>query len=133
MSFRIVNGVMAALMAFAVVVQYNDPDPLLWIGLYAAACAICLAAAVRGVIPVSPALVVGAVALAWALAVAAGVPAAVYTHMFDAWEMQSATIEEARETSGLLIVAAWMAVLCWVGWRGRRSPGTRGAVARHGR
>jgi hypothetical protein len=31
--------------------------------------------------------------------------------MFDAWEMKSLAVEEAREASGLVIVAAWMAVL----------------------
>jgi len=31
--------------------------------------------------------------------------------MFDAWEMKSPSVEEAREASGLLIVAAWMMVL----------------------
>ena len=34
-----------------------------------------------------------------------------YSHMFDAWEMKSVSVEEAREATGLLIVAAWMAVL----------------------
>jgi hypothetical protein len=31
--------------------------------------------------------------------------------MFDAWEMQSVNVEQAREATGLLIVAGWMAVL----------------------
>jgi hypothetical protein len=31
--------------------------------------------------------------------------------MFDAWEMKSPSVEEAREASGLLIVAVWMIVL----------------------
>ena len=35
-----------------------------------------------------------------------------YAHMFDAWEMKSLPIEEAREASGLFIVLAWMAVPC---------------------
>ena len=34
-----------------------------------------------------------------------------YTHMFDAWEMKSIAVEEAREASGLLIVGAWMLVV----------------------
>lgn len=57
----------------------------------------------------------------WSLATIAGEPAAIwYSHMFDAWEMQSASIEEAREATGLLIVAGWMLV---VAMRGRRSSG----------
>ena len=130
MYFRILNGVAAALFAFAVVVQYNDPDPLVWVGLYASACAICVAVAVRGVIPLIPAVAVGGIALGWALALAAGVPVAVYTDMFDAWEMKSASIEEARETSGLLIVAAWMATLYWM-WRRGRAEFNRPGFNRH--
>ena len=40
-----------------------------------------------------------------------------YAHMFDHWEMRSISVEEARETSGLFIVAAWMAVLAVHVWR----------------
>ena len=39
--------------------------------------------------------------------------------MFDAWEMKSPSVEEAREASGLLIVAVWMIVLMI---RARRAP-----------
>ena len=35
----------------------------------------------------------------------------IYTHLFDEWEMKSVTVEEARETCGLLIVAIWMAAI----------------------
>ena len=48
-----------------------------------------------------------------------GPAAGAYSHMFDAWEMKSVPVEEAREATGLLIVAAWMAVLV-VGAASRR-------------
>jgi hypothetical protein len=50
--------------------------------------------------------------------IAFGGPAASeYGHMFDAWEMKSPSVEEAREASGLILVAAWMAVLVIRGLR----------------
>jgi hypothetical protein len=111
---------MAALFGFAVAVQYNDPDPLVWMLLYGAASALSLYVARRGTIPLVAVLALGGLALVWGLALAAGVPDFdVYRHMFDAWEMKSAPIEEAREASGLFIVAAWMAVLGIHGWRQR--------------
>jgi hypothetical protein len=71
--------------------------------------------AVRGLdTPGSPAIVlaVALVAIAWAAAIAFGGPAiSEYGHMFDAWEMKSPSVEEAREASGLVIVAVWMIVL----------------------
>jgi hypothetical protein len=111
--FRVVNGVMALLFAVAVAVQYNDPDPVRWMALYGAAFVIALMAAVRGRGPIAAAACVGAVALVWGLywAVTSGTPLTLYEHMFDSWEMKNTPIEEAREASGLFIVAIWMAIV----------------------
>jgi len=66
----------------------------------------------RPSIPRGVPVAVAVVALGWAAVIAFGGPAASeYGHMFDAWEMKSPAVEEAREASGLVIVAAWMAVL----------------------
>ena len=113
MLFRVVNGVMALLFAVAVAVQYNDPDPVRWMALYGAAFVIALMAAVRGRGPIVAAAGVGAVALVWGLywAVTSGTPLTLYEHMFDSWEMKNTSIEEAREASGLFIVALWMAIV----------------------
>jgi hypothetical protein len=57
---------------------------------------------------------VGGVALVWGTALVLGVEGLdVYTSMFDAWEMTSVRVEEAREASGLIIIAAWMGVVVW--------------------
>jgi hypothetical protein len=103
---------MALLFAFAAAVQYNDPDPLRWIAIYSAACALSLVAFFgRRVTAVLP-LAVFAIAMVWAVVIAFGGPTALeYGHMFDSWEMKSPSVEEAREASGLLIVAVWMMVL----------------------
>jgi uncharacterized membrane protein len=109
---RILDLTMALLFAFAAALQFNDPDPIRWIAMYAAACAVSLAMCFkRSVVPAIP-LAVLVIAIVWAALIAFGGPAASeYEHMFDAWEMKSPSVEEAREASGLLIVAVWMGVL----------------------
>jgi hypothetical protein len=106
---------MAALLAFAALVQLNDPDPFRWIALYAVAAAVSAAAAAGRPLPPAVSGVVSALSLAWAAKILAGGPTgADYLHMFDAWEMRSVAVEEAREASGLLVAGAWLAVL--TGW-----------------
>jgi hypothetical protein len=109
---RFFDLVMALLFAFAAALQFNDPDPIRWIAMYAAACAVSLAMYFKlRAVPAIP-LAVLAIAIVWAAMIAfGGPPASEYGHMFDAWEMKSPSVEEAREASGLLIVAAWMSVL----------------------
>jgi hypothetical protein len=109
------NAVMAVLFAFAVAVQYNDPDPWRWSAIYGAACVVSVLAARTGRPPRALAAGVGAVALLWMVywAVSSAVPANSFARMFDSWEMHSEPVEEAREEIGLLIVAAWMAVVAW--------------------
>ncbi len=109
---RILDLTMSVLFAFAAAVQFNDPDPIRWIAIYGVACALSLLVFLnRRVVPAVP-LAVFVVAIAWAATIAFGGPAASeYGHMFDSWEMKSPSVEEAREASGLLIVAAWMMVL----------------------
>ena len=111
---------MSLLFAFAAAVQLNDPDPIRWMAMYGAACALSLGVLFRRrTMPVA-ALAVLASAIVWAALIAFGGPAASdYGHMFAAWEMKSPSVEEAREASGLLIVAVWMIVLLI---RARRSP-----------
>ena len=120
--FRWVNWAMVPLFLLAVVVQWNDPDPVRWMAVYGAAFGVSLAVALRGRLAMTIPILVGLVALLWSLtAMTGGAPAAGYSHMFDAWEMKSESIEAAREATGLLIVAAWMFVVA--AGRRRRSGG----------
>jgi len=121
--FRLLNGLMAVLFAVAVVVQFNDPDPLRWVAVYGAALTVSTLAAVRGRVPVVLPAAVGALALAWGLFLgeSAGATLRTYQHMFDAWEMKSTSIEEAREATGLLIVFFWMAIVGLWSWLSPRS------------
>jgi hypothetical protein len=103
---------MALLFTFAAALQFNDPDPIRWMALYGAACVLSLVVLFRRRVPLTIVVVVGLAALTWAGLIAFGGPAALeYGHMFEAWEMKSPSVEQAREVSGLLIVAGWMTVL----------------------
>ena len=111
---RTLSGVMCALFAAAVVVQYNDPDPLAWALMYGAASGVSAMATARGIAPFSAVAIVGVIALVWGVLLTLRVPGlTAYTHMFDAWQMHSAVAEEARESLGLFIVAGWMGLLAF--------------------
>jgi hypothetical protein len=108
-----------------VAVQYNDPDPLRWMALYGAACVVAVMVAVRGTVALAAPIVLGTIALVWSAYWASTSAAAlrIYAHMFDGWEMKNAPVEEARETSGLLIVALWMAIVAFRAWAEKPSTG----------
>jgi hypothetical protein len=103
---RYVSMVMALVFAGFALVQYNDPDALLWIALYGVAFAASLAGALGRFSP-------------WA-----GLGLAVYLPLALWWWPSDATYwlesEEKRESLGLLICAVWMAVLLAAWALGRR-------------
>jgi Transmembrane family 220, helix len=122
---------MLLLFTFAALLQLNDPDPVRWFAVYALAAAACLLSLLGRSRWALPALL-WAAALAWAATIAPRVVGRVpFGDMFSAWEMHNAGIEESREMYGLLIVAAWMAVLALRARRG--SVRERSAAAPEGR
>ena len=109
--WRAADAVMLILFTLGAAVQVNDPDPARWIAVYALAAVACLLSLLRRMLWTLPALLC-AVALAWALTLAPRVVGRVpFREMFGAFEMRTVGIEESREMYGLLIIAAWMAVL----------------------
>jgi hypothetical protein len=107
---RVLAVAMALLFVYCIGVQYNDPDPYVWIPIYALPLALSLLAARdRHVFWLSAlaGLVYVAAGLWWAPRYAPG--------YFDN--------EEAREAGGLVLSGVWMAVLTLHGRRaGRKSP-----------
>ncbi|NBB74564.1 MAG: hypothetical protein GVY35_12910 [Bacteroidetes bacterium] len=111
LAVQIVNGLMLLLFATAAVVQYDDPDPALWVGLYgvaALACALFMAnrlpAWLAGVL--TGAYVLGGLYL---LLPILG-PEAFYD---TTGQEMMGLMEESREMMGLLIMAAWTGFLTW--------------------
>ena len=122
---RIVSVVMFLTFALAAFVQWNDPDPLLWIALYLLAALFSLAAAAGRfwLWPSVAALALyaaGVLLLLPALADARG-------SAVTSWKMRDASDEEAREALGLAICAAWMVVLVVRARAERRRSGSAGA------
>jgi hypothetical protein len=110
---QVLNFLMMLLFVFAAVLQYNDDDMLRWMVIYLVAAACCVGAFVGKLKWWVPALV-AAVCVGWSVIYfargAAGMPVG---EMFAEWEMKNQQIVEEREMFGLLIIAAWMAVLAF--------------------
>ena len=116
---RVAGIIACAIFALSALVQLNDPDPVPWVLAYASAAGIALAAllgkevkwlaSVAGI-----GFAIGAVAFSPALGVAP-------ISELLAPGMKTIEIEEARESLGLALCAAWMAVLALRGWRGSGS------------
>jgi hypothetical protein len=113
---RIANALFALLFAFSMAVQLNDPDPLRWVAVYAAALAACVAWELRrGGRRIARA--VGLASGVWALLSARDIRLAVPVgEALTDWHMHAGGSEELRETLGLALVTAWMVV---IGLRGR--------------
>lgn len=121
--WTLADGLMLLAFAFSAVVQLNDPDPWRWVAIYGLAAVACGLTLVRRGTWAFPALV-GACAVAWAATVAPRVVGVVpFRSMFGAFEMADIAIEESREMYGLILIAAWMAVLAVR----RRSASAQGA------
>jgi hypothetical protein len=104
---------MAAVFVYAAALQYNDPDPIRWAAIYLAAAAVCFLY-VGGRLSWYVAGAIALIALAWAGTLAFAVWGQVSPgQMFETWKMSNLAIEEAREMTGLLIVAVWMGVLAF--------------------
>lgn len=91
---------MACFFVYAAVVQFNDPDTLVWVLLYATGAGITLATLSTRTKWWLP-LPLGAVALIWCLTLLPGAAAVGF----------SVAEEVPREMFGLAIVAGWSLVL----------------------
>lgn len=106
-------AVVAAMLFFAAAaLQYNDPDPVRWMALYGSGAVICVLA-LFGHAPRRLAGALALIALAWAVTLAPRVVGHVRpAEMFSSVSMMmSPAVEEAREMTGLLLVAGTMALL----------------------
>jgi len=121
---RILNGLLAALFAYAAVVNLNDPDPVQWVALYAAgAIATGWAAWHPGGLPWWSPLLVGAIATAWAGALARHMRGRVgFGQIWSGFVadpgMKTQLIEESREYYGLCITAGAMLLAALTHWLG---------------
>ncbi len=108
---KIANYVMLVAFVFGVIVQYNDPDPARWMAMYGAAAVACGLYAAGRRQWIVPAVVL-VIALIWAATLASAALGKVrFGELFEAFEMKDERVEIGREFGGLVIIAAWMAIL----------------------
>lgn len=111
LAVHIVNGIMLALFVTAAVVQFNDPDPALWVSVYGSAALVC-ALFMAGRLPVWLAALSCGVYTLWGLYLLLPIigPEAFYDT--TGREMMG-VMETGREMMGLLIMAGWTGFLTW--------------------
>ena len=110
--WRVASGLAVLLFVYAAVVQYNDPDPIGWMLLYALA-AVAVGASVTMHLPPSLPLGLAALSFGWAAVIAPSV-----VRVADLTGR-----EEERELAGLLLVCAVSVGLFLYHRRPRKSPG----------
>lgn len=107
----IANYLMLGVFLYMVAVQYNDPDAILWMGIYGIAALICFLTSL-GRLHWGISALTAVVALGVALTIAPLVIGKVsFSELFESMEMKTKIVEQAREMGGLLIVAVWMIIL----------------------
>ena len=110
-SLTIINYIMLIAFLVSVIVQYNDPDPLLWMVVYGIATVICILAAFDR-LNWGMSAVMALATLGGAMFLAPRVIGKVaFMEIFESMQMKTIVVEYAREMGGLLIIAVWMVVL----------------------
>lgn len=111
---RIASALFAAIFALGAVVQFNDPDPVVWILGYGIAAGFSLAGAFGR--PHRLANCVAAIVFGlWFLSLAASLSGAPQ-EAFTSFQMQAVSHEEPREAVGLALLSAWsVALAVWAG------------------
>lgn len=120
MILQIFNALFALAFALAALVQYNDPDPYLWVPTYLVAFGCCVAFA-KGKLPPTVGYALAGLACVWSFTL---VPAIVrhppaLADMFGGVKMYGPGVEEAREAGGLWLIAGWLFTLARASQRQR--------------
>jgi hypothetical protein len=109
LAFQLFCGVMILVFLASCAVQYNDPDPLVWIVAYGLAGVVTgLALAGKYTVAVIP---MGLTYFGWAM-----------FNMPHIGPGEWLTTETSRESGGLMICAIWMAVLTAAWYRKKHGP-----------
>ena len=107
----ITNYFMLLVFLLCVVVQYNDPDSLIWMTMYGFAAITCILS-IRDEIHLSISISLGLLGIVWALTLLPDVISnySATDNLFT-WQMNGLGIEKVREFGGLLIIILWMSIL----------------------
>lgn len=106
--FRWLAYLLAALLAIAAVLQFNDPDPARWMAIYGGG-AVISAALPHARAAVLPGLVVGLAALGWGAYLVSQVWGAIeLADLPGKMSEKGGAVEAGREAGGLAIEAVWL-------------------------
>ena len=110
-ALTITNYFMLLVFLLCMVVQYNDPDSLIWMTMYGFAAITCILS-IRDKIHFSISIFIGFVGIVWALTL---LPDVIYSYSTTdnlfTWKMNGLGVEKVREIGGLFIIILWMSIL----------------------
>ena len=113
--FKFANGFMCLIYLLCALVQYNDPDVLLWLALYGLAASLCALAVFDKAYP-RVSFVFGGACLIWSIVLIPSFAGSVsVAELFQDIRMKTSAVEAAREAGGLAVVTLWMFVLFYMG------------------
>jgi len=122
---KILHVTLAVLFLTFTIVQFNDPDPLLWILIYGTMMGLCILAALKFFYP-KVMMIQAGIYLVYAIFLWPGVSQWFASEdkamLFDDLaKMQFPYIEESREFLGLTICLIVLSFYLWLSLRGRKS------------
>lgn len=109
---RFANGLMFVLFVLAAAVQYNDPNPFLWMTVYGTG-ALCCALYLIDLLPVLVSSLVAGVCFVGALYLLGQILFGPGTFLDHTGQSVLGLGDEVREMIGLLITAVWTWILTW--------------------
>ena len=111
MIYFVFNSLFLLAYLASALVQYNDPDPWSWIGIYLAATGMCIVQ-FRKRLPKWYPTALLIISLVWIGTLLPSVIGKVSpADIVESISMKTQSIEEAREIGGLTLIAIWSAVL----------------------
>ena len=117
--FKAVTWGMAALLFVCVALQYNDPDPVIWMAIYGAGAVASVLLPIKR--PVAAlAGVIGLVALVWAISLIHSIWGLIeLSDLTNKMSEKGGAVEVGREAGGLVIEGVWLIVAA--AYRGTRA------------
>jgi hypothetical protein len=107
---KIVTSFFILIFILSAAVQYNDPDPLVWIAIYGLAALACLSVLIN---KTPHYYVFFVMAVGYLISAYLQWPPQFEGFVFEEVAMHSLNIELARESGGLVICALGMVIMGW--------------------
>ncbi len=114
---RVAIVVATCILGVCALLQLNDPDPLGWIAIYAAAAATTLASLKWRGAAGHVALGLAGLTLVWSIVIFPDARGFAAGDLFASMKASSPQIEAGREVGGLALIGAWMVALFFIGRR----------------